>query len=75
MAYGRNLDSFDNYREIAARFNSVGTCGHEIKVSDRIGYNGRLKRTQCAGCWAKWCGDNEDAAMYEMSLPAGFGCE
>ncbi len=41
MYYGtrRNsgyADRFDNYREIAARFASTGTCGHEIAKGGRV---------------------------------------
>lgn len=50
---------FNQYREIAATFDSVGTCGHPIKRGDRIGYArgvGRWDRaeTQCAACWSAW---------------------
>lgn len=46
-----NADRFDNYRDIAARFDSTGTCGHDIRKGDRIGWHPKLKKTQCADCW------------------------
>lgn len=65
MARYRDLDRFDNYRTIQARFNSTGGCGHEIIQGQTIGYNGRLKRTMCPDCWAKWCTENAEAQAYE----------
>lgn len=61
---------FRDYREIKARFDSIGTCGHSIKAGDSIGYargRGRWDQpeTQCAQCWAAWrasvASDNFDA--------------
>lgn len=52
--YGRNEDRFDNYRELDARYPSTGTCGHDIRKGDRIGWHPGLKKTQCADCWDSW---------------------
>ena len=58
-------DHFYNYRGIQARFNSIGSCGHEIKVSDSIGYHPGLKKAVCTSCWLKWCEENREAAQWE----------
>ena len=63
--YSRNDDRFCNYAEISARFDSTGTCGHEIKAGDRIGWHRGLKKTQCVGCWARWCAENAEADQME----------
>jgi hypothetical protein len=65
------LDRFPNYRQIAARFASVATCGHEVKPGDAIGYNPRLKpaKTVCADCWRRWVQENREADLYESNLP------
>jgi hypothetical protein len=60
----RTADRFDNYREITAKFDSVGKCGHPIKKGDRIGYN-RNFRPPCAACWAKWVTENREADAIE----------
>ena len=71
MMYGRRYrnnrseDRFDNYREIAARFASTGTCGHEIKKGDPIGWHSGLKKTHCTDCWRRWCAENAEADMAE----------
>lgn len=50
--------NFRHYRDLVARFDSTGTCGHQIKKGDAIGYSklGRwdMGQTQCAGCWEAW---------------------
>ncbi len=56
---------FDDYGEIEARFDSLGTCGHEIKRGQRIGYARRTRETQCPDCWAKWCAENAEADAIE----------
>ena len=56
---------FTYYREIEARFDSTGACGHAIKRGDRIGWNKRAKRTQCAACWARWVDENREADAIE----------
>ena len=61
----RNADRFDNYMEISAKFDSVGSCGHEIKQGDFIGYHRGLKKTQCAACWRLWSVENAEADMLE----------
>lgn len=66
----RNADRFPNYREITARFDSDGSCGHEIKRGDRIGWNRRAKRTQCAACWSRWCAENAEADYLERNPAA-----
>jgi len=52
--YASGADYFHNYRSIEARFDSTGTCGHAIRKGDCIGYHPKLKKTQCADCWARW---------------------
>ena len=65
-------DRYDNYAEISARFASTGTCGHEIKKGDRIGWYPSLKKTQCAACWTAWVAENYEADRYEANLPEGM---
>ena len=65
----RDNDRFDNYRDLVAKFDSIGACGHPVKKGDEVGYNPRLKRVRCATCWAKWCAENDEARTYEESLP------
>ena len=60
-----STDRFDSYREIDARFDSDGSCGHTISKGERIGWNPRNKKTQCAACWSKWCAENAEADMLE----------
>ena len=62
---GGYADRFDNYREIEARFASTGSCGHEINKGDRIGWQPKLKKTQCAACWQRWVAENAEADMLE----------
>lgn len=62
----RNADRFDNYREITARFDSIGKCGHAIKRGDLIGYN-RRHGARCSACWANWKAENLEAAQYEAA--------
>ncbi len=64
--YGRmrRANRFDNYREIDAKFDSTGKCGHPIKRGDRIGWN-KIHGAQCADCWAKWSAENREADMME----------
>ena len=63
-------DRFDNYREIDARFASTGTCGHAIAKGDVIGWHPRLKKTQCAACWARWVAENAEADAVERGYQA-----
>ena len=58
-------DRFDNYREIRAKFDSTGTCGHEIKKGDVIGWN-KTYGCQCKDCWAKWVNENKEADAIEQ---------
>lgn len=67
----RSADRFDNYREITAKFDSLGKCGHQIKRGDRIGYH-RTHGCQCADCWARWSAENAEAAQYEASNGYGY---
>ena len=60
-----DTDRFYNYREISARFNSDGSCGHAIAKGDSIGWNSRNKQTQCADCWHRWCAENAEADILE----------
>lgn len=63
--------NFNQYRELVAKFDSAGTCGHPIARGDVIGFS-RLGRwsspqTQCAQCWDAWkrsvASDDFDAAQ------------
>ncbi len=65
---------FDDYREIEARFDSTGTCGHDIRKGQRIGYcrRGRPSYVQCPACWERWKAENAEADALEggyMSCP------
>ncbi|UCC32309.1 MAG: hypothetical protein JSU86_08505 [Phycisphaerales bacterium] len=62
---GGSADRFDNYREIEARFDSTGTCGHEISKGDVIGWHPKLRKTQCTTCWGKWVAENQEADAIE----------
>jgi hypothetical protein len=61
----RTADRFDNYREITAKFDSKGKCGHDIKKGDRIGYN-RNHGCRCTDCWDSWVRENHEADMIEL---------
>ncbi len=67
--YYAKSDRFDSYREIQARFDSTGSCGHPIKRGDVIGWNKRVRKTQCAACWARWVAENREADQIE----SGYG--
>jgi len=58
-------DRFDNYREISAKFDSIGKCGHPIKKGDTIGYNKR-HGCRCSDCWSRWVSENQEADMIEQ---------
>jgi len=60
---------FDDFRQIAAKFPSVGRCGHPIKASDVIGYHRRYG-AMCPQCWKEWVQENREAAACE----SGCGC-
>lgn len=67
MSVHRQLKSanrFDNYREIRAKFNSTGACGHAIKKGDVIGWNKRYG-CQCSNCWSRWVAENREADAIE----------
>ena len=69
-----SADRFSNYTEMAARFDSVGACGHAIKTGDRIGWNRRVRKAQCAACWARWVAENHEADILESRFePEGGG--
>ena len=70
--YSRSADRFDNYRQITARFNSVGACGHGVAKGEQVGYH-RSHGVQCAACWAKWQSENAEAAMLETSYTEQYG--
>ena len=58
---------FNDYREVVARFATVGTrCHHEIRPGDRIGYAPRSKHWICADCWRAWAHENAEAAYWEI---------
>jgi len=63
--YSRSADRFCNYAEISARFDSTGTCGHDIRKGDAIGWHRGLKKTRCADCWRRWCAENAEADLME----------
>jgi hypothetical protein len=63
--YYAKADRFPYYRGILARFDSVGSCGHDIRKGDRIGWNPRVRKTQCAACWRAWLGENAEADAIE----------
>jgi hypothetical protein len=66
-----SADRFPNYRDIEARFDSTGSCGHPIKKGDRIGYNKRAGgKTMCAECWHRWCAENAEADYLEANPSA-----
>lgn len=66
----RDADRFDNYREIAAKFDSTGKCGHPIKTGDRIGWH-RKHGARCAACWSAWVAENREAEMIESGYQNG----
>lgn len=66
-----NADRFDNYREVWARFPSIGKCGHQIKKGDKIGWNKR-HGVYCSACWAQWKAEN-DAADHDERFMSGNG--
>jgi hypothetical protein len=55
---------FYDYREIGARFDSTGACGHPVKKGDTVGYN-RRGGVQCTDCWRRWCAENAEADAFE----------
>lgn len=60
----KTADRFDNYREITAKFDSIGKCGHEIKKGDRIGWN-KHHGCRCSSCWSRWVAENREADAIE----------
>ena len=52
---------YNDYRELTAKFDSQGKCGHSVKKGDVIGiaYTRYPKEShvQCAECWRKWTND------------------
>jgi len=61
-------DTFQYYREITARRpEAAASCGHAIKAGDRIGWNPRARRTQCAACWDRWVRENQAADFDERT--------
>jgi len=56
---------YSDYAEITARFHSRGTCGHEIRKGDTIGYARKGKFTQCTECWSAWVAENREADAIE----------
>ena len=66
--YRRNYGAprFYDYREITARFDSMGCDGtHPIRKGDRIGYVRRFRKTVCAACWTRWVEENREADALE----------
>lgn len=66
-------DSYENYREIVAKFPSVGICGHAIAKGDRIGWRPTSKKTVCSSCWTEWIekDDCESADGYDYEYANG----
>ena len=64
--YGSSADTFENYRDLKARFDSDGGCGHAIKKGEWIGLHVRTKKTQCAACWDQWKRDYNSMKFDEM---------
>jgi hypothetical protein len=60
----RTADRFDNYREITAKFDSTGKCGHSIKKGDRIGWN-KTHGCHCSDCWSRWVAENRESDAIE----------
>lgn len=60
----RTANRFDNYRQITARRDSAGACGHPIHAGDTIGWH-RNHGAKCATCWARWAAENEEAELVE----------
>lgn len=58
---------FNDYREITAKFDSTGSCGHPIKTGDVIGWARRHRQshTQCSECWSRWVAENREADAIE----------
>jgi hypothetical protein len=57
-----DVDRFPNYRELTARrADARASCGHPVTIGDRIGWNPKNKRTQCARCWSRWTAENAAA--------------
>jgi hypothetical protein len=67
----KTADRFDNYREITAKFDSTGKCGHSIKKGDRIGYN-KDHGCRCSDCWSSWVRENHEADMIENGYMPSF---
>jgi len=63
--YYAKADRFPYYRGILARCDSVGSCGHDIRKGERIGWNPRVRKTQCAACWRVWVAENAEADAIE----------
>ena len=40
-----------SFKEITARFQTTGSCGHLIMRDDVIGYDRAGMRTRCETCW------------------------
>lgn len=72
MRVFRNADRFYNYRQIAAKFASRGTCGHEIAKGDNIGYHPTTKNTFCPACWDAWCAENAAAEADERQYASCY---
>ncbi len=66
-SYNRS-ETFQNYRDITAKFASEGSCGHAMSKGDVIGWNRVTKKTQCADCWRAWCVENAEADLCERGL-------
>ena len=69
------MTRFSDFREIAAKFDSVSTdCGakeggHNIRKGETIGYAFK-GHTVCPACWSDWCREN---AQDDFDERFGFG--
>jgi hypothetical protein len=70
--FSRNANRFDTYREITAKLDSTGKCGHAIKKGDRIGWHPK-HGAYCTACWTRWVAENREADAIEAGyLPSCF---
>jgi hypothetical protein len=68
----RGQNRFENYREITAKFDSKGSCGHAIKRGDVIGWH-KTHGAKCPDCWSTWSAENAAAAQDEAMYAASYG--
>lgn len=64
----RNADTFDGYRRMDAKFDSVCRCGLPILRGERMAYNPYSKRAICTGCLNAWAESVADEERYMSSI-------